>query len=207
MVPEIAASIAGEFGTLLVEMQENLPAEGVEVSHHRVSEIGPVLVRKGSAVAVNKCIYPLVPVPARSGGLERDFLRWADRDSKIEALIKIHEYKHDFLRRPYLKADGTPAQYSPDFLVRTSDRVYLVETKGDSSLSDENVTRKKKSAVSWCTRLNELPNELRSGRTWHYVLAGESAMRSHLDKGATCAGYLDVVRLFEAQVGENSRLF
>lgn len=207
MVPEVATSIAGEFGTLLVELQENLPSGGVEVSHRLASEIGPVLVRKGSAVPVNKSIYPLLPFPARSGGLEKDFLRWADRDSKIEALIKIHEYKHDFLRRPYLKVDGTPAQYAPDFLVRTSDRVYLVETKGDSSLSDENVTRKKKSAVSWCARLNELPDELRSGRTWHYVLAGESVMRSHLDKGATCSSYLDVVRLFEAQVGENSKLF
>lgn len=41
-------------------------------------------------------------------------------------MAKIHEYRHDFLQRPYLKADGMPGQYSPDLLVRTADDVFVV---------------------------------------------------------------------------------
>ncbi len=84
----------------------------------------------------------------------------AHRDSKVEALIKVHEYRHDFLRRPYLKADGLPAQYSPDFLVRTNDTVYVVETKAQSALSDENVKRKQRAAIFWCEQVNELEPEV-----------------------------------------------
>ena len=72
-------------------------------------------------VEVDKCIYPKLPIPTRSGGLERLFIEWADQDTRVEAFSKIHEYRHDFLQRPYLKADGMPARYSPDFLVRTED--------------------------------------------------------------------------------------
>jgi type III restriction enzyme len=45
---------------------------------------------------------------------------------------KIHEHRHDFMRRPYLKADGMPAQYSPDFILRTETDVCIVETKAQS---------------------------------------------------------------------------
>lgn len=64
------------------------------------------------------------------------------RDTRIEALAKIHEYRHDFLRRPYLNSDSMPAQYSPDFMVRTEGRVYIVETKAQAHLSDDNVKKK-----------------------------------------------------------------
>lgn len=207
LVLDVAQEIAGLFGALLVELQENVPVDGADVSYQWVSEVTEIFVRTSSSVEVNKCIYPKLPIPARAGGLERDFIQWADRDGNVEAFVKIHEYKHYFLRRPYLKADGTPAQYSPDFLVRTGDRVYVVETKGDSSLSDENVKRKKRSAIAWCERINSLPAEQRDDRTWHYVLAGESGVRNHMEKNASCSDYLDTARLFEDVAPASSQLF
>lgn len=89
----------------------------------------------------------------------------------------MHEYRHDFLRRPYLKADGMPAQYSPDFLVRTADGVYVVETKAQTMLSDENVKRKQRAAVAWCEQLNALDPEQRDNRDWSYVLLGDTIVR------------------------------
>ncbi|WP_197531808.1 hypothetical protein [Aromatoleum aromaticum] len=47
----------------------------------------------------------------------------------MEAFCKIIETRHDFARLRYVKEDGLPAFYSPDFLVRCADAVYLVETK------------------------------------------------------------------------------
>ena len=131
-----------------------------------------------------KCIHPRHPLPTRSGGLERLFIGWADADSGVEALAKIHEYRHDFLQRPYLKADGMPARYSPDFLVRTTDTVYLVETKAQSALSDENVQRKQRTAVNWCEQINSLSPELRDDRAWYYVLLGGRTAREWKTKGA-----------------------
>jgi hypothetical protein len=53
----------------------------------------------------------------------------------------------------YLKEDGMPAMYSPDFLIRLPAHVYVVETKSQSRLSDKNVLRKQPAAVAWCEQI------------------------------------------------------
>jgi type III restriction enzyme len=122
LVDDVAHGIAGTFATALVEATGNQEVRAADVMYRRLSEVAAINVRSSSAVGVQKCIYPKLPIP-RSGGLERQFIEWADADTQIEAFAKIHEYRHDFLHRPYLKADGMPARYSPDFLVRTAARV------------------------------------------------------------------------------------
>ena len=195
LVDQVAQGIAGEFGRLLVEMQENVPIKSAEVVHRWISEVTEISVRTSSSVEVRKCIYEKLPIPSRSGGLERSFILWADADVKVEALIKLHEYKHAFMRRPYLKADGMPAQYSPDFLVKTSTTIYVVETKATSAMSDENVKRKQRSAIAWCEQINMVDAELRDNREWHYVLASESSVLTAVKNGASCLDYLEMARL------------
>ncbi len=126
-------------------------------------------------------------------------LSQADDDSQVEALIKIHEYRHRFMHRPYLKADGMPAYYSPDFLVRTSSDVYVVETKAQSALSDENVLRKSRSAVAWCEQINALPAAQRVNRDWSYVLLGEATAKDWMSKNARITDVLDFARLRRAE--------
>ena len=82
------------------------------------------------------------------------------------------EYRHEFLHRPYLKADGMPASYSPDFIVRTADKIFIVETKAQSALSDENVQRKQRAAISWVDQINTLDSEDRSEREWPTYYSG-----------------------------------
>ena len=62
--------------------------------------------------------------------------------------MRIDERRHWFLHRPYLKADEMPATYSPDFLVRTFEDVYVVETKAQNMVSEENVQRKRRAAIA-----------------------------------------------------------
>ena len=126
---------------------------------------------------VSKCIYARQGWPARNGGLERAFIEWAQADSGIEAFCKVSENRHDFARLRYVKDDGLPAFYFPDFMVRTGDAVYLVETKSQQQTTHPNVQRKLKAAATWCKRINELPPYDRSGREWHYALIGEWSVR------------------------------
>lgn len=195
LVDDVAHGIAGTFAAALTEAAANTETAGAEVSYRHLSEVKTISIRASSAIDVAKCIYPKLPIPTRSGGLERLFLEWADSDSQIEALVKIHEYRHDFLHRPYLKADGMPAQYSPDFLVRTAERVYLVETKAQSALSDANVQHKQRAAIGWCEHLNTLPPEQREDREWQYVILGESSVKEWHAKNARASELLDFARL------------
>lgn len=207
LLDDVAHSIAGTFATKLVELQDSQVVASAEVQHRSLSEVTTIPVRGSTAEEVNKCIYPKLPIPSQGGGLERRFIRWADKDSCIEALAKVHEYRHDFLRRPYLKADGMPAQYSPDFLIRTPFTIYVVETKAQSALSDENVQRKQKAALAWCEQINELPEEQRDGRDWAYVLLGETIVNEWHKKNATVTDLLEYARLRKASSPRQERMF
>jgi type III restriction enzyme len=195
LIDDVAKRIAGSFASALVEATMNQSVEGAEVVYRWFSDVKTISVRESSSVDVNKSIYPKLPIPTRAGGLERTFLHWADDDAKVEALIKVHEYRHAFMRRPYLKADGMPGSYSPDFVIRTAEDVYIVETKAQSSLSDENVARKQRAALSWTDQISLLPPEQRFDRGWHYVLLGESSVYEWKDKNARATELLDFARL------------
>ncbi|MFI5558606.1 DEAD/DEAH box helicase family protein [Amycolatopsis japonica] len=195
LLDDVAHNIAGVFATKLVELQENQSVADAIIKYRLLSSVTTIPVRSSASVEVNKCIYPKLPIPSRGGGLERLFIKWADQDTRVEALLKVHEQRHDFLRRPYLKADGMPAQYSPDFLVRTDTEVYVVETKAQSALSDENVKRKQRAALAWCEQLNELPARQRADLSWHYVLLGEAIVHDWHSKHARPTELLEYARL------------
>lgn len=144
----------------------------------------PRFTRRFLIVAPGLIVYERLPYPTRSGGLERAFIEWAQADGSVEAFCKISENRHDFARLRYVKEDGLPAFYFPDFLVRTADGIYLVETKAQGQLGNPNVQRKLKAATTWCERINGLPPDLRGDRPWHYALVGESLFWDWKQKGA-----------------------
>lgn len=207
LVDDVTRGIAGIFATALTQELENQSLEGAKVTYRRMSEVKTIGVRSSSAVEVTKSIYLKLPVPTHRGGLERLFMEWANKDTRVNAFVKIHEYRHDFLRQPYLKADGMPARYSPDFLVRTDTDCYVVETKAQSALSDENVRRKQRAAVAWVEQINTLPARYRSDLEWHYVLLGEATIKEWHGKNTRVTELLDFSRLPHSSGPAQERLF
>jgi type III restriction enzyme len=172
------------FGLALVRAEEHTVSGSTEVRHRHLSEVTKLMVRESASLEVPKCIYTRLPYPTRSGGLERAFIEWAQTDAGVEAFCKISENRHDFVRLRYVKDDGMPAFYIPDFLVRTAEAIYLVETKAQEQVGHPNVQRKLKAATTWCERINALEPEQRGGRAWHYALVGESLFHDWREKGA-----------------------
>jgi type III restriction enzyme len=207
MVDDVAQHIAGSFATKLTELQESIRASEADVRHIRLSEVKTLPVRSTYAIEVNKCIYPKLPYPSNKGGLEKRFIEWVDRDTKVEAFCKIHEHRHDVMRRPYLKADGMPAQYSPDFIVRTDDFVFVVETKAQSALSDENVRRKQRAALAWVEQINTLEPHQRMDVSWAYVLIGEEFVKTWQTKGMRASEALEMARLHRPDEPRQTGLF
>jgi type III restriction enzyme len=153
------------------------------------------MVRESQSVEVSKCIYQRLGWPARNGGLERAFIHWAQADTQVLAFCKISETRHTFARLRYVKDDGLPAFYSPDFLVRTATAVYLVETKAHNQVFNLNVQRKLKAAVAWCERINALSAEQGASVPWHYVLLAEDVVYEWQGKGARLADLLHYAQL------------
>jgi len=179
----------------ILEAEDSVIVADAEVAHRRMSEVPKLAMREGSSLAVEKAIYLRLPYPSRNGGLEQGFMETCERDASVEAYCKINEQKHTFARLRYIKEDGLPAFYSPDFLVRAGSAVYLVETKAQGQLTSPNVLRKRRAAVSWCARINSLDPEHRNDAEWHYVLLGEETFYSWRDKGGSIADLLAYARL------------
>jgi type III restriction enzyme len=183
------------FAFALTDSREDIVVGDVEVRYRRLSEASRITLRESTSIKVEKCIYPRLPYPAHSGGLEKAFIEWAQSDAAVLAFCKISETRHEFARLRYIKDDGLAAFYSPDFMVRSADAIYVVETKAQQQVSHPNVQRKLKAAVAWCERVNALPAALRSELPWHYVLLGENLFYDWRDKKARLADLLNFARV------------
>ncbi len=181
-------------GLALVRAEDHTTHGETEVRHRRLSEVPKLMVRESASLIVDKCIYERLPYPTRSGGLERAFIEWAGADTSIEAFCKISENRHDFARLRYVKDDGLPAFYFPDFMARTADGIYLAETKAQQQVNHANVQRKLKAAAAWCERINSLPSEQRGDRIWYYALVGELSFWDWKEKGARLGELLAFAR-------------
>jgi len=191
----VANHIIREFGRKLPELTDVATQAAMEIRHRQLSEVDRLTMRTEFSLPVEKCIYERLPFPSRNGELEKAFIEKAQSDATVLAFCKINEQKHTFLRLRYVKESGLPGYYWPDFLVRTAAAVYLVETKGQTFLALPDVERKRKAAVAWCDRTNELPADQRDGRLWSYALVGEDLFYSFKTKGASLEEILDFARL------------
>lgn len=195
LLQPVVEHIVRVFGLALVKAEERGVIGATEVRHRRLSEVPKLMVRESASLETRKCIYTRQAWPSRSGGLERAFIEWAEADASVEAWCKISENRHDFARLRYVKDDGLPALYFPDFMVRTADAVYLAETKAQQQLAQVNVQRKLKAAARWCERINDLLPYDRGGRTWHYALVGEALFHDWRSKNARLGELLDFSRV------------
>ena len=114
--------------------------------------------------------------------------------------MKINEYTHVFANVIYIRGDGLLAHYYPDFIVRIGDNIYLVETKAERDLNNENVKSKRLATIDWTEKVNQLLPEDRMNCTWHYILLGENTFYSMNKKGATTQEILDYAKLTKSKI-------
>ncbi len=191
----VANHIIQTFGRKLPELAATETTALPEIKQRLLSEVAMIRVRESSSIITPKCIYERLPYPSRNGGFEQAFIEKANADATVEAFCKVNEQKHLFMRLRYVRENGLPGFYHPDFLVRTATGIWLTETKAQDQLIQADVIRKKIAAVAWCERVNELPPEERGGRAWNYCLLGESLFYEFRDKGATMEEILQFARV------------
>ncbi len=200
MIEDVAHFVIKEVTRMVIESQDSQKSGKSEVSLRALSEVSKLNMRENYSIDVAKCIYPKLQYPSNKWLLEKDFIEFCDNDSKVEAFCKINEYKHTFLRFRYIGTDWIPHYYSPDFVVKTAEKIFLVETKSDSAASwDENVLRKKKSAINYLNRINELEPENRDHRQREYVLLNEWRFYMYKNNGWNILEMLDSAKLQEVK--------
>ncbi|GKU29309.1 DEAD/DEAH box helicase family protein [Clostridium folliculivorans] len=191
----IIEHIIKELSKIIYELQNNIEINKAVVKHRYFSEIGDIRMREQYSVPVSKSIYDKLPYPVKSGGFEKDFIEYADTDSKVDSVIKILENYHYFVSLSYIRNDGLIASYFPDFILKIENNIYLVETKAQKDLNNENVKSKEQAALDWINKVNLLEPEQRMNCKWSYVLLGEKVFYSMKKDTGSIKEILDFIKV------------
>ena len=121
-----------------------------------VSETEPYPTTR-TTIRAEKTVFNLVPCDS---SLEERFALWLDTSaSDVLAFAKNESAVH--FEVPYLSVGGGLRLYRPDFLVRTPQASFVIETKG---LETSEVAGKDQRIARWCADVTEL-----TGHDWRYL--------------------------------------
>ena len=138
------------------------------------------MVRESRSVETDKCIYPRQSYSAVGGGFERDFMaEILNTSPEVQAFAKPTR-KHQLIIE-YRDADGITRPYEVDFIVKTAEAVYLVETKADKDLDSPGVALKARAAQAWCESATGVPppDDLAQPTQWEYLLLSEGLFKGN----------------------------
>ncbi len=127
------------------------------------------------ALETRRCIYPYLDFGPK-GGFEKRFAESVlERDSGVSAYVKLDQYVHRF-SIAYLDSKGFIGRYYPDFLVKTSDSMFIFETKSEKdAYNDIDVKSKMIAAQQFCRTVSSANNHPKNQpKTWRYILLPEN---------------------------------
>lgn len=196
----VTQHIIKEMSIAIHRMQENVMTSEAVVEKLWFSSVPTLRIRESYSMELEKVIYERVGYPSNKGGFEKAFSEFLDRDASVERFLKINESQHRFASLFYVREDGLLASYHPDFMVCTSNKMYIIETKGDDRVMEPNVQRKKLATIEWCRKVNKLSADCRMDREWEYILLSETSFYGLANAGATINDICDLnkVSLSEA---------
>jgi len=149
-----------------------------------LSEVPRLMMRESKSVETDKSIYPRIGYQIKGGGFERDFmLNVLNPSAEVLSYAKL-DRRHR-LKITYRDHTGILRNYEVDFIVKTRDKMYLVETKADKDLESKNVAVKVRAAMAWCEQASTVssPSEFEQPQEWEYLLLSEGLFKSNQGLG------------------------
>lgn len=113
--------------------------------------------REGRQIPNQRCLFPVVFETPQGGGFERAFIeRVLERSGEVLAWTKPLERRHS-LRVPYRTRFGEMSRYWPDFLIRTAEAMWVIETKAARDRDQASIWDKARATQEWCRTASQVP--------------------------------------------------
>jgi type III restriction enzyme len=149
-----------------------------------LSEVPRIMVRESKSVETDKSIYPRLPFHPKAGGFERDFmLNVLNTSAEVLSYAKL-DRRHR-LKIQYRDETGILRNYEIDFLIKTADKMYLLETKATKDIDNPNIAVKARAAVAWCDQASTVspPSHFNQPQPWEYLFLSESRFEKNQGLG------------------------
>lgn len=180
--------IVGTVRRAIVEALGDIQYEARVGKVGRASDVKKIYVRESLAVPVERCIYPKLGYRRSGEGFEKKFIAEVlNVSGEVEAFLKLQERKHD-LNISYRDQYGITRPYYPDFIVKTPERIFIVETKAEEEIqkaeSDANnpIVLKARAAQSWCKTASKVSVEGQPAE-WEYLVVSDKDVKENSQLG------------------------
>ena len=203
MIDDIAKFIIKELIQIIENAKQVENIWEIQIINKYLSEVENIKVRENFSISVSKSIFEKLPFPSNKWWLEEAFIRFVENESLVECFCKIFEFKHMFFRMRYIRDDWIPSYYYPDFILKTDEKIYLIETKATRDINNENVRRKENATLSYLIKINDLPANLRQERIWEYVLLSEEKFYSYTKNNANIKEVLENSKILDLKTRWN----
>ena len=174
----------------------------------KLSEVPRIMIRESKSVETDKSIYPRLGYQVKGGGFERNFmLQTLNPSAEVLSYAKL-DRRHR-LKISYRDEVGIQRNYEVDFLVKTDEKMYLVETKADKDIDSPNVGVKARAAAAWCEQASivKAPKDLKQPQEWEYLLLSERIFQRNPGLGFNALAPLCRVLRDQVIAGVESKLF
>lgn len=164
----ITEHILRQINEFICEAQNHTDITSAEIKKEYFSQVSTLKMREKYALHLTKSIYEKTAYPSNKGIFEKDFMLFCDKEASVDKIIKIEPNAHHFAGLQYIRTDGNIATYFADFLCQCKDRIYMIETKANKDINNDNVKQKRKCALDFCEQINELDATQRMNAIWSY---------------------------------------
>lgn len=142
-----------------------------ETRQERLSDLPRRILRARHAVAVAKSVYAHAPCSALDSGLRRALLECAEADPAIDSHCLLDPRRHGIRGREAWLAHASRTSAPdprgwPDALVRTADRIYLVELQPFCPTGPQPPGPAERALLRWLRQLDARPPDQRGHRRW-----------------------------------------
>jgi type III restriction enzyme len=158
--------------------------------HIRLRDTRPFSTEARDFVPAKRSVFNRIVGEVNAGGLELDFARFLERAPDVQAFGK--NYMAVGFRLDYVRANGDLSNYTPDFIVRTTDgAVWIVEAKGREELD---VPQKMARLGLWCADATEA-SLAEGGTHYGFVFVDQEGFEQH--EPGSFAGLVTAFRKYQ----------
>ena len=141
----------------------------------RLKEMRPFRTEWRQHLPAEKCIFNRIVGEPNSGAFELRFAAFLEDAADVQAFAK--NYLAVGFKLDYVKANGDLSNYTPDFIVRTTDRkIWIVETTGREEID---LPQKMARLRQWCAEATAAEE---NGQSYDFVFVDQTGFEAHLPK-------------------------
>ncbi len=141
----------------------------------RLKETRPFRTDYRTHIKASKCIFNTIVGEPHSGGFELRFAAFLEAAPDVQAFAK--NYLAVGFKLDYVRAGGDLSNYTPDFILRTTDRItWIVETKGREEMDlPQKMTRLKQ----WCEDATAAESAEGSTQRYDFLYVDQMGFETH----------------------------